>query len=146
MSKKQITKGPYKEGVVYSEEDLPNDYEPIGHLYEEDKPFHGYICREYSKDRVRRYRVKAGRGNGRMFVHKDDLAMLKAEWESGSNNELSESHLCNESADALKQLHEVAIAIQKTLENLVAAVELLREPRQSEPVGSWRDMNGEVMN
>jgi len=49
---------------------------------------------------------------------------------------------------ALCEINNGIAVLGDTLRNLVAAVDVLREQqaKQHEPVGTWRDMNGEVMN
>lgn len=49
---------------------------------------------------------------------------------------------------ALCEINNGIAVLGDTLRNLVAAVDVMREQqaRQQEPVGAWRDMNGDVMN
>ena len=81
MSKRKESQGTYEEGLVFSQDELPPGYEPIGPLNDSNKPLHSFINRECRANRVRRYRIKNGTtGYGRLFVHRDDILRMTKEW------------------------------------------------------------------
>jgi len=89
---------------------------------------------------------------GRIFIDPDAAAVIlkdvqesvSADTESLAGN-ISKSQL-DAAVTALCEINNGITLLNATLRDVVAAVELLREPPAQEPVGSWRDMNGEAMN
>jgi hypothetical protein len=151
-STSKLQAGTCREGKVFSAEQLPAGYEPIGHLDKENKALHSFIIRECNADRVNRFRIDGGKGFGRLYLHRDDIARLEEQWksrhESPSGEATISSSQCESAVTALCEINNGIAVLGDTLRDLVAAVQLLAEQpaKHSEPTGSWRDMNGEVMN
>jgi hypothetical protein len=140
MSRRKASQGTYHEGLVFSQDELPPGYEPIGPLNESNKPLHSFINRECRANRVRRYRIKNGTtGYGRLFVHKDDIERLTKEWnepEHGHSSGATRKNLHAESVcESLADIAQSLAAVEQMLERLVdAAEEIASRPlKKAEP-------------
>jgi hypothetical protein len=110
---------------------------------------------------------KTGNGHGGAFyVHPEHMKRLQDEWDamtasaspaaSPKADDLSAFSLkprlstqqCESAVVALCEISNGIAVLGDTLRDLLAAMQLLAEQLQknNEPTGSWRDMNGEVMN
>jgi hypothetical protein len=150
--KSKSQSGAYREGKVFSVEQLPAGFEPIGHLDKENKALHSFIIRECNADRVERFRIDGGKGFGRLYLHRDDISRLEEQWNCRHEPPAGDSPMspsqCESAVTALCEINNGIAVLNATLRDVVAAVGLVAEQlqKQNEPVGSWRDMNGEVMN
>jgi hypothetical protein len=98
-------------------------------------------------------------GSGRWIVHEqaavEYLAKIRAEAtpakapakpqakRAGEPTDLQYESVCESLADIAQSL----AGVERLLERLATAVEsIATAPKQHEPAGSWRDMNGELMN
>jgi hypothetical protein len=120
MSRRKESQGTYQEGLVFSQDELPPGYEPIGPLNDSNKPLHSFINRECRANRVRRYRIKNGTtGYGRLFVHKDDIARLTKEWNEPEDRDSTEEPATN------LQYHSVCESLADIAQSLAAVERLL---------------------
>jgi len=136
MSRRKESQGTYEEGLVFTQDELPPGYEPIGPLNDSNKPLHSFINRECRANRIKRYRIKNGTtGYGRLFVHKDDIARLTKEWVEPEDRDSTEEPATNlqyESAViALCEINNGITLIQATLERLTLAVESMATQRKT---------------
>lgn len=154
----------YKLSQVFDASLIPDGYVRNTKNSERGYLFSNYVCNEVRAGRVLAIllggNAETGSGHGGAFyVHPEHMLRLESEWDSRDQSKpcvSSDAGLENAPAISGSQLDAAVTALceinngitvlNATLRDVVAAVELLREPPAQEPAGSWRDMNGEVMN
>ena len=156
----------YRECVVTEAAHVPPEYLPLGDFHDTETTLHRYLVKQCENGSVKRFRL------GRLlYVHKDHIEEARQRYESRSdadarrkaqNAEASRryrkrlkedtdipSDLQYESVcESLADIAQSAAGIERLLERLTTAVEsIATQPKQThdEPVGSWRDMNGEAL-
>jgi hypothetical protein len=130
--------GTCKEGKVFTAEQLPAGYEPIGHLDKENKALHSFLIRECNANRVNRFRIDGGKGYGRLYLHKDDIARLEEQFcrrhevssgdaiASPAATNLQYESVCESLADIAQSL----AAVERLLERLATAAEsIVTQPK-----------------
>lgn len=149
---------------------------PSGWLRNTKNTERGYVFSNHVLREIRAGNVQAilfggnpetGSGHGGAFyVHPEHMKRLQDDWDAMTASsssaaspkavELSAFSLqpglstqqCESAVVALCEMNNGIAVLCDTLRDLLAAVQLLAEQqaKQAEPTGSWRDMNGEVMN
>jgi len=156
---------------VTKQEHLPAGYERIaafaGDVTEDQrKNFSNYVvravhrgCFDNGDDLVNAPFCLGGKaGNyhgGTFYLHPQDLQRLRSDFVEerdssleSSSNQLDVGLQYESAVTALCEINNGIVLLNATLRDVVAAVGLVAEQlqKQNEPVGSWRDMNGEAMN
>jgi hypothetical protein len=93
----------------------------------------------------RRYYVPQDAAN-RLLIGKATQAADKPADESKQARATASSSQIEAAVIALCEINNGITLMQATLERLTTAVENIATQPKAEPVGTWRDMNGEVMN
>lgn len=140
-----------KESVICDKADLPAGYVPLGTLATDSgsTPLYGYVQRAYERGEWSRslFRCK-----GKRFIHKDDLERLTTEFNARQGGDSCDSS-GNDDGDSqyvavcvsLASIDRTLNEMHRVLERLTVAVESIATQPKAEPVGTWRDMNGESL-
>lgn len=154
-----MKKKSYAEGIVFDQSHVPPEYMPLGDVLSVNKRHHNAILKACMANQARRIRFKrsATDSMGLLFVHRDDAAEItaasdfrhseKIAKESGVSR-LHSAIVASDLSDALAVLCEISKGISlvcSTLERLATAAESMATQPKAEPVGTWRDMNGESL-
>jgi hypothetical protein len=140
MAKKQPA-----DSVIYDTDHLPPGFVPLGRFCGDSGATreYGYLDRAFQRGEFKHGRFKC---RGKLYAHQDDIERCLSE--IGERSACDSQKPMVAEMDAALSMAEMRLTlgrIELILERLAVAAETLAT-QPHEPAGSWRDMNGEVMN
>ena len=141
----------YRPSIVSKREHIPNQYVAIGSFHKRDPGLHRQLNRLCERHEVDAFRLGDA---GPWFVldqHVEETQQRRAvrRERCDESRAVCEKHAAVSTSQieaaviALCEINNGITLMQATLERLTAAVENIATQPKAEPVGTWRDMNGE---